>query len=298
MTESLPAAPYPPTTRAKGWRLEIDHERIRQSDTWALAGAEVRPWLLMLWMVAWEQMPCGSLPNEDALVAARIEMPTKAFAKHRAVLMRGWWLADDGRLYHAVIAEQVLTMLRVKQQEAERKAAYRLRMDEERRRSLSGVPPDKTGTDGGSDATSTGTSSSSGTLNSKDKAARKRATSFEAENIELPEWLSRDLWCEWVADRRERRKAISERGAKSQLATLAELRAQGHTPERTIRHAISSGNQGLYPPPVIRKNVQDMPERPVEVWKAPEPMTPEEIESSRRAQAIALQSIKVITRAA
>lgn len=79
-------APYPGDTRAKGWRFDLDHERIRQSDTWALATAELRPWLLMLWMVAWEQTPCGSLPDSDELIAARIGMSSKAFDKHRAVL--------------------------------------------------------------------------------------------------------------------------------------------------------------------------------------------------------------------
>ena len=103
--------PYPADTRAKGWRLEIDHERIRQSDTWALASPELRPWLLMLWMVAWEQTPCGSLPADDALIAARIGMSPKVFAKNREVLMRGWIEADDGRLYHKVLSERVTEML-------------------------------------------------------------------------------------------------------------------------------------------------------------------------------------------
>lgn len=105
------AAPYPSDTRAKGWRLEIDHERIRQSDTWALASPEIRPWLLMLWMVAWEQTPCGSLPDDDALICARIGMQPKAFMKAREILLRGWWRADDGRLYHNILSQRVQEML-------------------------------------------------------------------------------------------------------------------------------------------------------------------------------------------
>lgn len=153
-------APYPADTRAKGWRFELDHERIRQSDTWSLASAEVRPWLLMLWMVAWEQAPCGSMPADDQLIAARIGMAPKAFAKHRSVLMRGWWLADDGRLYQDTIVERVREMLDYKTKEKTRKAAYRDRMS-------ANVPRDKHGTDAGqtrqsgvSDATGTGTGTS------------------------------------------------------------------------------------------------------------------------------------------
>lgn len=118
-------APYPSDVRAKGWRFELDHERIRQSDTWALCPADYRPWLLMLWMVAWEQTPCGSMPDDDALIRARIGMTPKAFGKARASLMRGWWRADDGRLYHKVITERVLEMMEWRRKEAERKKGHR-----------------------------------------------------------------------------------------------------------------------------------------------------------------------------
>ena len=121
----MSTAPYPANTRAKGWRFEIDHERIRQSDTWAIAPADVRPWLLMLWMVAWEQTPCGSLPADDSLIAARIGMSPKNFAKHRDILMRGWWAADDGRLYHDVICLRVGEMLNKRAKEAKRAADSR-----------------------------------------------------------------------------------------------------------------------------------------------------------------------------
>jgi hypothetical protein len=123
----MTGAPYPPDTRAKGWRLEIDHERVRQSDTWALAAPDARPWLLMMWMVAWEQTPCGALPNDDALIVAKIGIPAKVFAKHRSVLMRCWWLADDNRLYHDVLVQRVGEMLKKRMSDAQRAADARAR---------------------------------------------------------------------------------------------------------------------------------------------------------------------------
>ena len=119
------AAPYPSDVRAKGWRFELEPERIRQSDTWALATPELRPWLLMLWMVAWEQTPCGSLPADDALICARVGMPTKVYARHRATLLRGWEQAPDGRLYHATITERVLKMLASRERDRVRTARSR-----------------------------------------------------------------------------------------------------------------------------------------------------------------------------
>lgn len=93
-----------------------------------------------------------------------------------------------------------------------------------------------------------------------DEKPRKRGAGFDAAGIELPDWLDRDLWGEWVADRRERGKVITERAAAQQLKSLDEYRCAGHSPERTIRHAIASGNQGLYPPPRLQPNgVTGMP---------------------------------------
>lgn len=153
-------APYAADTKAKGWRFELDHERIRRSDTWALCKPDTRPWLLMLWMVAWEQAPCGSLPNDDALIAARLEMPPKAFAKHRAVLMRGWVAATDGRLYHPVITERVLEMVEYREKAASRKAAYR-----DAHRSPADVPRDTQETN------DTGTGTGTGSRDKKDSVA-------------------------------------------------------------------------------------------------------------------------------
>lgn len=127
---SYRSAPYPADTRAKGWRFELNYERIEQSDTWALASTELRPWLLMLWFTAWKQVPSGSLPDCDELIAARVGIASKAFTKNRAILLRGWWKAEDGRLYHDVIAEQVIGMLKTKRIETERKASYRARKAE------------------------------------------------------------------------------------------------------------------------------------------------------------------------
>jgi hypothetical protein len=139
-------APYPTATRAKGWRFELDYEQIEQSDTWALAGPEARPWLLMLWMMAWKQVPCGTLPNEPAVIAAMIGMPAKAWARHGAVLLRGWWLADNGRLYHATLARRVEEMMSRRKSDADRKARERARKEAEALVNQPGVTPESRGT--------------------------------------------------------------------------------------------------------------------------------------------------------
>lgn len=120
-------APYPADTRAKGWRFELDYERIDQSDTWDIA-AEVpmaQPALLMMWLVAWRQEPCGSLPNDEGTIRAKCRIPAATWAKVSAVLMRGWWLADDGRLYHKTVTARVLEMLEYRAATAKRVAKHK-----------------------------------------------------------------------------------------------------------------------------------------------------------------------------
>lgn len=128
----LPEPPYPPDIRSRGWRFELDVERIKRSDTWALAGAAMRPWCLMLWMASWDESPI-SLPSDDMLIAAKIGMPGEQFQQNRVVLLRGWDLCSDGRLYHEFITKLVLEM--VAKRAADRGRVSRWR---EARRGLNG----------------------------------------------------------------------------------------------------------------------------------------------------------------
>jgi hypothetical protein len=127
VTDPRPA-PYPADTLAKGWRFELNMEQVKKSDTWLRARTGfVRAHLLLLWGEAWEQTPCGSLPNDEELLALLLDMSPEDFAAHRSVLMRGWWLADDGRLYHDTIVDRVVTMLGKRASDAKRTADKRAR---------------------------------------------------------------------------------------------------------------------------------------------------------------------------
>lgn len=76
---------------------------------------------------------------------------------------------------------------------------------------------------------------------------RKRGNGFDAATIELPDWLDADDWQAWVKDRKDRKKQITEQGAKQQLAKLNDYRHQGHSPHEVIANSIAAGYQGLFP---------------------------------------------------
>lgn len=82
----------------------------------------------------------------------------------------------------------------------------------------------------------------------KEKGARKRAPDFDPSEIEIPDWLNREDWRRWCADRRDRRKPITAEGAKSQIKKLDGYRRDGFSPGDVIEHSIAGGFQGLYTP--------------------------------------------------
>lgn len=75
-----------------------------------------------------------------------------------------------------------------------------------------------------------------------------RSSGFDASSIDLPDWLPRSVWTDWVEDRKERRKPISSRAAGQQIKRLEDYRSQGIDPARVIEHSIANGYQGLFPP--------------------------------------------------
>lgn len=110
--------PYPADTLAKGWRLALNIQAVKASEAWLVArSGAIRGQILLMWSEAWQQAPCGTLPNDKKYIATLIDVPLSAFLKNEAALMHGWWIADDGRLYHEVLTEQALAMRHKRNQE-------------------------------------------------------------------------------------------------------------------------------------------------------------------------------------
>ena len=127
VSHELPSPPYAADIKANGYRPEVDWQRIKASKTWRICPPEQRNNLLRLWMECWNEVPAGSWEDDDEIIAAAIDMPIRLFQAHRDQLMRGWYLANDGRLYHPVIAAMVNGMI-----EKRRDGARRVRDHRER----------------------------------------------------------------------------------------------------------------------------------------------------------------------
>jgi len=86
---------------------------------------------ILLWFVAWHQLPAGSLRNNDEWLAkhsgAHADWP-----RIREAVLAGFALHDDGRLYHPIVTEKVLEAWDRKRAKQRLKAADRERKAEAR----------------------------------------------------------------------------------------------------------------------------------------------------------------------
>ena len=107
--------------RGMPW-MPLDTQRLLDSDLFALATAEEFRAAVVLWCKAWQQVPAGSLPSDDRVLAHLSGMGTR-WQKVKDVALRGFVLCNDGRLYHSVIAEKVADAWaeRVRNREKQRK---------------------------------------------------------------------------------------------------------------------------------------------------------------------------------
>lgn len=109
--KELPDPPYSKDTSAKGYGFDLDVQRMQNSDSWAICPSDIRPWMIMSWVISWGQFPCGSLPSDDEILAVRLGCTMEFLQVHRRFIMRGWVLHADGRFYHPVVTEEVMKMI-------------------------------------------------------------------------------------------------------------------------------------------------------------------------------------------
>ena len=81
-----------------------------------------------LWLKSWDQVPAGSLPNDEVELCrlAELARDLKTWKKVREGAMRGWILCSDERLYHAVVAEGVNTAIEAKKKQRLKTAKGRI----------------------------------------------------------------------------------------------------------------------------------------------------------------------------
>jgi hypothetical protein len=121
---SLQDFPHTPIFRSRLFGSSF-HARVTDSE-WR-AG-------VTLWLKSWDQVPAGSLPDDDIELCrlAELARDLKGWKKLKAGALRGWVLCADKRMYHPVVAEGVNNALDAKQAQRIKTANARIAMLEKR----------------------------------------------------------------------------------------------------------------------------------------------------------------------
>lgn len=100
--------------------MSLDVRRLLRSDTWLEAASDPRLGhaSMTLWAECWHQVPAGSLPDNDRVLARLAMCDPAEWERIRDRALSGWIKCDDGRLYHPVVAEKAV-------QAFERKGEFR-----------------------------------------------------------------------------------------------------------------------------------------------------------------------------
>jgi hypothetical protein len=114
MTER-PKPLVPANLDLRKWQyMKLDVVKLQNSDTWALADGWAAKACINLWCRAWHQVPAGSLPNDDLLLAKLADVPD--WPSVRNVALRGFVECSDGRLYHPIVCKAALSSAKVAKQ--------------------------------------------------------------------------------------------------------------------------------------------------------------------------------------
>ena len=103
-----PPVPADIDLRSYCW-MKLDLNRLHSSDFIHLASNEEFGAAVKLWTESMRQVPAGSIPNDDKILAslAGYRGSTRRWMKIKAMALHGFSLCSDGRLYHPVLAEMV-----------------------------------------------------------------------------------------------------------------------------------------------------------------------------------------------
>jgi hypothetical protein len=124
--------------------MPVDIVRLFDSDIFALSSGDEFKAAFTLWGKAFLQVPAGSLPDDDRILA-HLSGAGSRWPKLRGMAMRGWVKCSDGRLYHSVVSEKARDAWEARLAQRSRTEAARAARASKRQGSDNGNAPPTTG---------------------------------------------------------------------------------------------------------------------------------------------------------
>ncbi|MGI4941997.1 MAG: DUF1376 domain-containing protein, partial [Janthinobacterium lividum] len=133
VTTPEPLVPAHVDLRSFGY-MALQVESLCSSDFFALSTGDEFKAAVALWCKSWHQIPAGSLPANDRILA-HLSHAGPAWPAMREMALHGWVLCSDGRYYHPLIAAKALEAWGSKQggKTTRSKGAEKMRLWRERK---------------------------------------------------------------------------------------------------------------------------------------------------------------------
>jgi hypothetical protein len=123
--------------------MPVDLVRLFDSDIYALSNGDEFKAAFTLWGKAFLQVPAGSLPTDDRILA-HLSGAGARWTKVKAMALRGWMECSDGRLHHPVVAEKARAAWKHRLAQRARTEAARAALVAKRQDCLGGNAPPAT----------------------------------------------------------------------------------------------------------------------------------------------------------
>jgi DNA-binding transcriptional ArsR family regulator len=207
-------------------------------------------WMVFEWMIHEQRAPKNGEENTgrvrdgepisyDQISASLQGMPARTIEKHVAALEREHYIRSErvprkGKRYFVT---NPIRWLMVLPKNGERAAVYSPNVGSE----ITGSLP----INGGHFSPNVGSELGIRVKEVKPKTKPKGVV-FNSAEMELPEWLSRDVWTEFVEHRKETKNPLTERAARANIRKLCEFRSKGQDPHAVIDQSIAAGWTGLF----------------------------------------------------
>lgn len=211
--------------RTYAW-MPLEFRRLFASDTWVLGTAEEKVACLHLWCEAWHQIPAGSLPSDDRILA-KLSATGSRWKRLRDHALRGWVLCSDGRWYHPFLADRAV------------EAYSRLSLAQAK------------GKAGASKRWSRGNAQANGELSLGNSIEGKGIEGKEPSPptpppFELPPWIPETNWAAFVEMRNRIKKPLTEFAKRLVVLELAKLQKAGEDPVACLDQSTRSNWQDVY----------------------------------------------------
>ncbi len=137
MTTDLPAPLLPATVDLRAFRrMPLDVVRLRDSEIAVRTKGDEFRCAVLLWCASWHQVPAGSLPDDDLILAdlAGFGRVVREWKRIRPGALRGFVKCSDGRLYHPVVVEMAIEGWRARLDQRWKTECARLKKQAQRTR--------------------------------------------------------------------------------------------------------------------------------------------------------------------